>query len=343
MNTRLTDHLDIIGLHPDDRSAVDQVVELTRASLAAEAPWEPGPTPHRLSCELRSGWDGEPPEAHVVLRDDRVVAAGSIWRSDYDNPDLADLDIVVAVDQRRQGLGTALLHHLTARAAASGRDKLIIGGWDSSRLTGFATRHGFRAGLREVQRRQVWSEIDWPDVTGIHTRATRAALDYELIRIEGSSPDELLPALAELTGTINDAPLDDLEIADEAFPVQRIEGYERAVAEWGRLRRVIARHRGTGELAGHTVVAVEDERPWWGEQHDTAVARRHRGHRLGLLLKADLMLWLHEEFPDLRWVDTWNAKSNHHMIAVNEALGYRPTGETAIFQRVFEASASPEE
>ena len=55
------------------------------------------------------------------------------------------------------------------------------------------------------------------------------------------------------------------------------------------------------------------------------------------------MLWLRDELPDLRWVDTWNAKSNHHMIAVNEALGYRPTGEAAIFQRVVGASASPEE
>lgn len=337
------EHLDIVRLHPDDQGTVGQLVEMTRASLAEEAPWDPGPSTHRLTCELRDGWDGEPPEFYVARRDDRVLAAGSIRRSDYDNLDLADLDLVVAVDQRRQGLGSALLAHLAAVAAASGRDKLTIGGWNSRRLTRFATKHGFRAGLHEVQRRQVWSEIEWLSVRGIHTRAAHAALDYELIRIEGKSPDELLPALAGLTSTINDAPLDDLEIDDEVFPVQRIEGYERAVSAWGRLRRVIARHRGTGELAGHTVVAVEDERPWWGEQHDTAVARQHRGHRLGLLLKADLMLWLHEEFTDLRWVDTWNAKSNAHMIAVNEALGYRPVGETAIYQRAFEASAPPEE
>ena len=53
------------------------------------------------------------------------------------------------------------------------------------------------------------------------------------------------------------------------------------------------------------------------------MVRAHRGHRLGLLLKAEMNLWLAGAEPQLRTVDTWNAESNDHMIAVNEMLAYR--------------------
>lgn len=46
------------------------------------------------------------------------------------------------------------------------------------------------------------------------------------------------------------------------------------------------RHRETGQLGGHTIVAVDDERVHLGSQHDTTVSPDHRGRRLGLVLKA---------------------------------------------------------
>jgi hypothetical protein len=54
------------------------------------------------------------------------------------------------------------------------------------------------------------------------------------------------------------------------------------------------------------------------------VEGEHRGHRLGLLVKAENLRMLRRHFPDTMTVTTWNAVSNRHMIAVNEALGFRP-------------------
>jgi GNAT superfamily N-acetyltransferase len=100
-----------------------------------------------------------------------------------------------------------------------------------------------------------------------------------------------------------------------------------------RLYRLVARHRASGELAGQTVVAVDGERPELGEQHDTSVVAAHRGHRLGALLKLEMLRWLSEAEPQLREIDTWNAESNDHMIGVNEVLGYRVLGRVLDFQR----------
>jgi hypothetical protein len=81
------------------------------------------------------------------------------------------------------------------------------------------------------------------------------------------------------------------------------------------------------------VVTVDTERPEIGDQHDTAVVQSHRGHRLGVLVKADMVRWLAEEEPQLATIDTWNAESNDHMIFVNEVLGYRIMGRQLEFQR----------
>jgi len=77
-------------------------------------------------------------------------------------------------------------------------------------------------------------------------------------------------------------------------------------------------------MAGYLSVVAGQQR---------SVVRSHRGHRLGLLLKADMMRWLADAEPELEQLDTWNMESNTHMIAVNERLGYRVMGREMQFQR----------
>jgi len=78
----------------------------------------------------------------------------------------------------------------------------------------------------------------------------------------------------------------------------------------------------TGEMAGLTQIFVDPEYPEWGHQGLTAVIRQHRGHRLGLLIKAAMLEWLATEEPKLERIATDNAAVNKYMIAVNETLGY---------------------
>jgi RimJ/RimL family protein N-acetyltransferase len=100
-----------------------------------------------------------------------------------------------------------------------------------------------------------------------------------------------------------------------------------------RAYRIVARHRQTGEIGGHTQLTVHPEQPEFAHQGDTAVARGHRGHRLGLLLKIDMMRWLAEVEPQLSVIETWNNVDNSFMINVNEALGYRLSRVFATFER----------
>ena len=326
--------MELRQVDPGDDVALKAYVDVSNRVREADSPWRPPLTVHEASGHLRFGWEKEPPEVYLAHADGEPVGTGAYDTSEWDNQHLAWFRVEVLPEARRRGHGSAVLSALLDRARAEGRTSAGIDGWESATADGFAERHGFAPKTVEVCRWQYPQQTDRDALAVLQTEAAPYAADYELVRRFGASPDDELDAMAALTAAINDAPLDDLDVEDEVFTAQRVRDYEDAQIQRGfRLHRVFARHRGTGELAGHTVVVVDEERPHLAEQHDTSVLRAHRGHRLGLLLKADMLHWLAETQPQIASIETWNAASNDHMIGVNEVLGYRVMGRAVAYQR----------
>jgi GNAT superfamily N-acetyltransferase len=326
--------MEIHRFGPDDADRLQQYVEVVNAAKAVDSPWVPPSTPRSEEGRFRYGWDGEVEAPYVGLEGDVPVAVGRVATTDYDNLHLAWLGLQVHAAHRRRGHGTAMLEALVEETKARGRTVAGMDGWDAESTRGFAARHGFEPKSVAVQRRQTLAELDWGEIERLHKEAASAATAYDLVRREGRTPDADLEELAVMASAINDAPTDDLDIEDEVFSADRMRAYESAQLDRGRrMFRTFARHRGTGELAGHSVVVVDEERPQYAEQHDTSVVAAHRGHRLGLLLKADMNLWLRDVQPQITEISTWNAESNDHMIGVNEAIGYRVMGRELEFQK----------
>jgi GNAT superfamily N-acetyltransferase len=318
-------------------SAEDRVrrfAAVKEAVRATDEPWSHPILASQTAGHIRYGWDGEPSDRYLVSVDGVDVATGEYETSTYDNQHLAWLTVDVHPDHRRRGHGAAVLAYLMDRARGEGRTSVGGNSWEAAAPRAFAIRHGFDAKSVEINRRQYLEKVDRDDLDRLHDEALAHAGEYELVRRTGATPAAELPAIATMTAAINDAPTDDLDIEDEVFTAERVATYERAQLDQGdRLFRVFARHRGTGELAGQTVVVVEGERPHLAHQHDTSVVRAHRGHRLGVLLKTEMLRWLAEEQPQVETLDTWNAESNDHMVGVNRALGYEIMGRAVAWQR----------
>ncbi|CAN5443030.1 GNAT family N-acetyltransferase [soil metagenome] len=326
--------LEIHRFGPDDTDDVRVAFEITNAVGAVDAPWEHPWLAHRFEAFLRRGWDGEPPVGYLAGVDGTPVGMAFVFYSERDNTHLGWTWLAILPEHRRQGYGSTLFAHVTAEVRAAGRTSLGTDGWESDHALGFAARHGLEKKSQAIMRRQHLAELPVGRLQQLYDEAAPSAADYELVRIEGRTPADLVDSMVELVAAINDAPTDDLDIEDEVFSPERLAAYEEAtLARGSRLYRLVARHRETGALGGHTVIAVEEQRPEIGDQHDTAVAQAHRGHRLGMLLKAGMLLWLADAEPQLTSVDTWNAESNDHMIGVNEALGYRVMGRELQFQK----------
>jgi hypothetical protein len=75
-------------------------------------------------------------------------------------------------------------------------------------------------------------------------------------------------------------------------------------------------------MAALTLIEPAPGVPEWGNQQHTVVARPHRGHRLGLLVKTVMLDRLAAAEPGMRHILTGNAAVNDYMIAINEALGF---------------------
>jgi GNAT superfamily N-acetyltransferase len=317
-----------------DTEYVRRFAAVAEAARAADAPWMHPQTLAGTVGMLRHGWDGHPSTYFLAVVDGADVAAGEYETGAYDNFHLAWLGVDVHPEHRRRGHGGRLLELLIERARADAKTSVGGMGLDAEGPRAFAARHGFEQKAVEVNRRQLLAEVDRAQLDRIHADSLPHASSYELLRRVGATPADELEAMARMTAAINDAPTDDLDIEDEVFPPERIAAYEAAQAARGMvLHRVVARHRETGELAGQTVVTVDGERPQLGHQHDTSVVAAHRGHRLGALLKTEMLRWLADAQPQLESIDTWNAESNDHMIGVNRALGYRVMGRALAFQR----------
>jgi len=324
----------LVRLDPSDQRAVAASLALNDAAQAVDAPWDPPSTLRSYTAHLQHGWDGEPSETWVLEKDGAPIGHLGLNFPKRDNTHMADIWVTVHPDERRQGHGRALFEEGLARVRASGRRLAVTGTLDAPGPVAFAEAMGFARASVEIQRRQDLTTVDADRVAEHRQKARDAASDYTLLRVLGAVPDDLLDEVAGLTAAINDAPTDDLDIEDEVFDGQRIRGFETAQAASGlRLYRLIARRGTDGPLAGHSIVGVPPDRPGWSWQLDTAVLGAHRGHRLGLLLKSEMMAWLAEAEPGVRWVDTWNAESNAHMIGVNEALGYEIVARHLGWQR----------
>jgi GNAT superfamily N-acetyltransferase len=323
-----------LGLDDDDGIAAYVAIE---NACLVDAPWWHASSVFRQTMLMTHGDDGEVGRFFLVVPDDAAdpaapVGALAVHASDYDNLDQAFLQLFVHPEHRRRGFGRAAFELAYDEVRAMGRSKVTWFGWESEQTSGFAAALGFEPKSLVVSRRQHLAELEPGLADRLYADALPHAGGYELRRVPGRMPEDLLPEFVEATAAINDAPLDDLDMEDEVFTPERNRAFEEAqLASGNRLYRIVARHVASGQIAGVTSLAVDGDRPS-AHQLDTSVVRSHRGHRLGVLLKADMVRWLAEAEPLLQTVDTFNADSNDHMVAVNELLGYRVMGRELHFQ-----------
>lgn len=269
--------------------------------------------------------DGRPTDGLWLARDGDggLVGRVALALPHLENTDSARLGGAVRPEARRRGVGRALLDEALGCAAAAGRTKVYTGSFEGSPGDVALPAMGF-APLGSVDAvRRIEMDVDAQDRWHrLSVDALAHAGAYELLSLAGPTPPDLLDDLVVLHDAINDAPMDDPDMEGGSWNAERVRAYDRAMA--GRSQtvyRVLARHRTSGEWAGMTILCIDEFSPSVAFQEDTSVVRKHRGHRLGVLMKTEMFRWISQERPEVHATVTWNATTNHHMIAVNELLG----------------------
>jgi GNAT superfamily N-acetyltransferase len=332
--------MDLQRLDPADRQALAELHELQLRRWGTDAPHDPPPDAQETVADATHSWSPSEVETWLV-RDDRCLGFTTLTFFTADNTHLVDVDLAVDPAVRRQGLGSQLFHHAVQRGRAAGRRALIGELRMESDGERFVRARGAAIACVDARRRLALDMLDPARLARLHEQAREAAAGYDVLQWTGPVAEDLVDGLAAALRSINDAPTDDLDWDDEDWDAMRLRWMEDHRARSGhRWHTAAARHRDTGQVAGLTELVVrENGSSWLAYQEATTVDPAHRGHRLGLLLKLELLDRLRRLEPSVRAVDTWNAASNRHMIAVNEAMGYSVLDSTAEWQAPLNAPA----
>ncbi|MDP9239889.1 MAG: GNAT family N-acetyltransferase [Actinomycetota bacterium] len=261
-----------------------------------------------------------------------AVAIAQVELPLLDNTGTALFELMVHPEHRRRGYGRQLLAHALDRARANDRTLVIteigapLDGTTRAPGEALAESVGAKPVLSEIRRLLDVPTVDVDVLAGLRAEALKHSEGYTLVQWVDHAPPELLEDMAALAARMStDAPLEDMTWEPEVWTAERYLSKEEEALARGRTRVATAvRHEASGRLVGFTDIGVNARRPGVAYQWDTIVTHEHRGRRLGLLLKVANLELLGATVPGVRYINTWNAAANAHMVAINDAVGFRP-------------------
>jgi len=314
-------------------TSLRECYELVISGQQADDPNVPADSYRRFRSSWTYGWAGNPQQTWLAATASGTLLGCYVLRlPERENRANGFLSPFVAPSFRRQGVGTALVAHAAEQAALAGRTLLMSEARIGAPSNAFAESVGARRGLLDVRRILDVGQALHARLGGLRAEAEQHSGGYTLRRWVGVTPDELVSTVCALHAAMADAPHDDA-YEPMAWDADRLLADERrVVAEGARIYSVAAVQDSTGAAAALTQVYIDPDVAGWGFQGLTAVTREHRGHRLGLLVKVDMLDWLAEAEPLRTQIVTSNAADNEHMIAVNEKLAHRVTDHFHTFE-----------
>ncbi|MFD4321440.1 GNAT family N-acetyltransferase [Streptomyces sp. NPDC058548] len=298
----------------EDATAWHAVVS---ASLAADLPEEPRPTFEQIHARLSvTGRDNRRLLWLATDADGAVVGvAGLRLFTSTGQLHLAELELHVTPDRRRSGVGSHLLATAVRAARDEERRSLVAAAPGEGPTGAFCAARGFRRVLAFDHLLLDVADADLAETEAEHP-------GYELVSWTGTVPGELAEAFASAKNAMNDMPMGDMDYGSQTWTADRVRAMAEVLADRGDLLLTTAA-LGKGEMAGYTEIVIRSGETHRALQYDTAVAPAHRGHGLGLWLKAEMVRRLRAEHPGIEEIETDNAQDNTHMIAVNRRLGFR--------------------
>lgn len=312
-------------LDPADDTRVAEVLALWREAQTVDRPRDPAFTPTSERGRIVHPLPDEPTTYHLAYDGGRLVGVADLELPNLDNTGTGWMQLHVRPEARRRGTGDALWAHVAQRCRAADRKLVVFEAAMDSPGEVFARRHGAELGILSARRRLVVDDGARALAGALAAGAHEHAVGYELHSFRGATPARWLGGLAYLQGRMSiDAPLDDLEWEPEHYDADRQRGREALFEAHGiRAHTTLAVQARTGAVAGFSTIGLCVDDLTAGHQWNTIVDPDHRGHRLGILVKAANLRFTLAHEPAMATVLTWNAVSNAHMIAVNEAMGFR--------------------
>lgn len=308
---------------------IESLLDSINAVLAADLPedplWENGML-RDYFCEVMPGerrisWvvqdepsaDGKPGR---ILGHTQVLLLGG---------DIVVLEVLVHPTARRRGLGRKLIATAARRTYQEGFRFVGVEVIGDTPAVGFFEALGFGREYEENRSVLRLGTVDWETLGSM---AQGIDTGYRLEFCPGGPPEELIEAYAMTKAETRDIDDGDLDLRPSSYDPQRLRDSVSCLHRRGmKPYIVLAIEEKTGVVAGLTEVVVPAQHPTRADQFDTIVRQGHQGYGIDRAMKARMLFELRSAEPKLSEVQTWNAKTNESMRAVNADLGFQADRE----------------
>lgn len=325
----MTIEVSAVADRASDPYAFAVVVEAMQGDCAERDPNDPLPT----ATEVADTVFLARPHGHTVVLAARRngAPAGFAWAATHSAPgdaeQLSDVELFVLASHRGHGVASALIAEMVDALQALGQTTLVaytLDGVEPDQAGAICQRYGMTARQRERCSRLAVAEVDTAMMASWESAATEAAPGYQIHHWQGTVPEPLIEAWCQAKSAMADVPLDQLEFTRPTVTPEGVRSQDAALAVSGWLSYRTLVVGPDGDAAGLSILELHPERSQLGHQEDTAVVAAHRGKRIGRWLKAATLSYVQAQHRDLAVIETYNAEDNPWMLAINEAMGFRP-------------------
>lgn len=189
----------------------------------------------------------------------------------------------------------------------------------------------------EIRTRLELEKIDYSMIKKWIGEAKEQNPETQVIAVEGAIPDKLEHEYTKaFNDIVHEMPLDDIEKKRKEFTVadlKKIEEMDRSSRT--KTLTVIAIEK-PGLVSGITITKMVSSSKVILYQGVSGVPLAFRGRKLGKWVKAQMVLYVKEKFPEVKAIITGNSSTNGPMLYINEKLGFKRYSELNSFQITFD-------
>ncbi|NPE07200.1 MAG: GNAT family N-acetyltransferase [Asgard group archaeon] len=240
---------------------------------------------------------------------------------------LIQFDIFLLSSYRRKGIGSRLLKQVYDFAIEHNKTLLVT---DSSDEDGkaFLKAIGAQVALSGVDNRLQLSDVDWDMIESWAKEGPKRSAGT-ILDIVQKIPDEILEEYCKVyTEVTNQQPLGELDVGAIVFTPDSYRTMEEMFEKMNRTWITIIAKEPNGKISGLTEMRYNPERKTMISQILTGVQQDYRGRGIGKWLKAAMLLYVREKYPEINIVTTGNATTNKPMLSINDRLGFKVHKET---------------